>query len=94
MSSTSMVEPSAINIQSGVRLGATVRRFLGVGLALLVLFILLSVTQENFLGYSNLMNILRTNSVLFVAGVGLTFVIVGQGLDLSIAHWWRWAACF
>ncbi len=30
------------------------------------------------------MNILRTNSVLFVAGVGLTFVIVGQGLDLSI----------
>jgi ribose transport system permease protein len=73
-----------MNIRHGVRLGVAVRRFLGVGLALLVLFVLLSVTQENFLRYSNLMNILRTNSVLFVAGVGLTFVIVGQGLDLSI----------
>jgi ribose transport system permease protein len=84
MSSTSMVEPNAINIQSGARFGITVRRFLGVGLALVVLFVVLSITQENFLRYSNLMNILRTNSVLFVAGVGLTFVIVGQGLDLSI----------
>jgi ribose transport system permease protein len=84
MSSTSMVEPNAINIQSGARLGVTIRRFLGVGLALLVLFVVLSLTQENFLRYSNLMNILRTNAVLFVAGVGLTFVIVGQGLDLSI----------
>ena len=42
------------------------------------------MTQENFFRYSNIMNILRTNAVLFVAAVGLTFVIVGQGLDLSI----------
>ena len=68
----------------GLRLGLVVRQFLGIGLALVLLIIVLSVTQENFLRYSNVMNILRTNSVLFVAAVGLTFVIVGQGLDLSI----------
>lgn len=85
MSSASMLEREPVGFGSqSLRLGSAVRRFLGVGLALLLLIALLSVTQENFFRYSNIMNILRTNAVLFVAAVGLTFVIVGQGLDLSI----------
>ena len=83
MSSASVAERKT-TANSPVRLGAAVRRFLGVGLALLVLIAVLSITQENFLRYSNIMNVLRTNSVLFVVAVGLTFVIVSQGLDLSI----------
>lgn len=66
------------------RLAAGVRRYIGVGAALIVLILFLSLTQDNFLRYSNIMNILRTNAVLFVVAVGLTFVIVSQGLDLSV----------
>jgi ribose transport system permease protein len=65
-------------------LAAIARRYLGVGTALVILVVFLSVTQENFLTYANIMNILRTNAVLFVVAVGLTFVIVSQGLDLSV----------
>jgi ribose/xylose/arabinose/galactoside ABC-type transport system permease subunit len=77
----------APTLDAGPRRAARVsaaRRFLGVGAALIVLIVLLAVTQENFFRYSNIMNILRTNAVLFVVSVGLTFVIVSQGLDLSI----------
>jgi ribose transport system permease protein len=65
-------------------LAAVARRYLGVGAALVVLVVFLSVTQENFLTYANVMNILRTNAVLFVVAVGLTFVIISLGLDLSV----------
>ncbi len=85
MSSASVAErKTTANSPARRYVGAAVRRFLGVGLALLVLIAVLSLTQENFLRYSNIMNVLRTNSVLFVVAVGLTFVIVSQGLDLSI----------
>lgn len=63
---------------------AIIRRYIGVGAALVVLIAVLSLTQPNFATFSNAMNILRTNSVLFVAAVGLSFVIISQGLDLSI----------
>ncbi|MFB8385727.1 ABC transporter permease [Microbacterium sp. NPDC055910] len=59
-------------------------RYLGVGAALIVLVLVLAVTQENFLTYGNILNILRTNSVLFVIAVGMTFVIISGGLDLSL----------
>ncbi len=66
------------------RLEAVSTRYLGVGAALVILVIVMAVTQENFFTYANAMNILRTNSVLFVVAVGLTFVIISGGLDLSV----------
>lgn len=66
------------------RLRGALRRYIGVGAALLLLVIVLSVTQEQFLTTSNLMNVLRTNAVLFVVAVGVTFVIISTGLDLSV----------
>lgn len=68
----------------GRSLGSLALRYLGVGAALIVLIVLLALTQENFLTYGNILNILRTNAVLFVVAVGLTFVIIGGGLDLSL----------
>lgn len=65
-------------------LGQLALRYLGVGAALIVLVVLLAVTQENFFTYGNIMNILRTNAVLFVVATGLTFVIISGGLDLSV----------
>ena len=79
--------PSTLYTSRGEHARASVvmlRRYLGVGAALLLLILVLSLTQENFLRYSNITNILRTNAVLFVVAVGLTFVIISQGLDLSI----------
>lgn len=66
------------------RVASLATRYLGVGAALLILVTFLALTQENFFTYANAMNILRTNSVLFVVAVGLTFVIISGGLDLSV----------
>ena len=71
--------------------GGALRRFrgaamnyLGVGSVLLVLVVLLTVTQDSFLTYGNLINILETNSTLLVVSVGLTFVLLVGGFDLSV----------
>lgn len=63
---------------------ALARRYVGVGAALTLLVVLLAVTQERFLTLANIMNVLRTSAVLFVVGVGLTYVVVSTGLDLSV----------
>lgn len=76
--------PAAPAPAAGLTTAAFLRRYAGVGAALVALIAILALTQDNFLKYNNIMNILRTNSVLFVAAVGLTFVIVSQGLDLSV----------
>jgi ribose transport system permease protein len=81
---TSVTGEPALPVAVRATRGDIARRYLGVGAALVVLVILLAVTQENFLTYGNVMNVLRTNAVLFVVSTGLTFVIVSQGLDLSV----------
>lgn len=58
--------------------------YLGVGGALVVLFVYLSATQENFATWTNVKIILETNAVLLVVSVGLTFVLLVGGLDLSM----------
>jgi len=76
--------PGASPEAGASRLRGVLRRYLGVGAALLLLVMVLSVTQEQFLTTSNLMNVLRTNAVLFVVAVGVTYVIISTGLDLSV----------
>jgi len=84
MTST-LVTPDASAVRSPrAALASALRRYVGVGAALVVLIVVLALTQENFLTYANIMNILRTNAVLFVVATGLTFVIIGRGLDLSV----------
>lgn len=60
------------------------RRESGVFLALLVLFIILSVSSPYFLQPVNLINILRQISLIAIIGVGMTFLIIGGEFDLSI----------
>ena len=38
-----------------------------------------------FLTWDNLMNIVKSNSVVFVLAIGATFVVISGGIDLSIA---------
>ncbi|MHB8246642.1 MAG: ABC transporter permease [Acidimicrobiales bacterium] len=60
------------------------RGFLGAGIVLVVLVVVLASTESTFLTAGNLKNVLVTNSPLFVVAVGMTFVMISSGFDLSI----------
>lgn len=52
--------------------------------ALVVLFLLSSVSSPYFLQVENLLNILRQVSYTGIIGLGMTFVIISGGIDLSV----------
>jgi ribose transport system permease protein len=51
---------------------------------LLVIFVVFSVTQADFLTSSNIQNLLSSVSILFVISIGMTFVVLTGGIDLSV----------
>jgi len=55
-------------------------RLIGVAM----LGIALTLSSDAFLTVSNLLNVLRQASLIFLSASGLTLVIVGAGLDLSV----------
>lgn len=60
------------------------RRELGIGVALLVLCLGLWISNPDFLGQSNAINTLRQISMLGIFAIGMGFVIISGGIDLSI----------
>jgi ribose transport system permease protein len=75
----------------GLRVGSTWDRFraaldtyAGVGGVLLALCVYLSITQDTFLTWENWLIILEANAVVLVVSVGLTFVLLNGGFDLSL----------
>lgn len=52
--------------------------------ALVVLFIFSSLASEYFLNFRNITNILRQSSYTGIIALGLTFVIIAEGIDLSV----------
>ena len=61
------------------------RRHTGVLVALVLLCVYLSITQDVFLTWGNLTNIAKSNSVVFLLAIGATFVVISGGIDLSVA---------
>ncbi|MFC0309950.1 ribose ABC transporter permease [Gallibacterium trehalosifermentans] len=53
-------------------------------IALLVLIVTVSLISPNFFTIDNLLNILRQTSVNAIIAVGMTFVILTAGIDLSV----------
>ena len=53
-------------------------------IALAILFIVSALASEHFLKFRNLTNILRQVSYTGTIALGMTFVIVGAGIDLSV----------
>jgi len=53
-------------------------------IALLLLIIVVSALNPNFFTVDNLLNILRQTSVNAIIAVGMTFVILTAGIDLSV----------
>jgi ribose transport system permease protein len=60
-------------------------RYAGVVVALVLVCVYLSLTQDVFLTGDNLSNIAKSNTVVLVLAVGATFVVVSAGIDLSTA---------
>ena len=56
----------------------------GSFVALLVLILVSSFLSPYFLKFQNLMNILRQVSYIGIIALGMTFVIIGGGIDLSV----------
>jgi ribose transport system permease protein len=59
-------------------------RNLGLVAVLVLLAVVGVVTAETFLTTSNLLTILTSASIIGVLTVGMTFVIIGGGIDLSV----------
>ncbi len=60
--------------------------FVLIGL-LIVFAVLCNVIQDrNFLSLANLLNILGQNAYLVIIGVGITFIMLGGGMDLSTGY--------
>jgi ribose transport system permease protein len=75
---------------AGSSLGGLVRRFAlgrytGVLIGLVAICVYLSLTQEVFLTWSNFQNIFRANAVVLILAIGMTFVVITAGIDLSVA---------
>ncbi|MGK5111732.1 MULTISPECIES: ABC transporter permease [unclassified Geodermatophilus] len=69
----------------GSFLSGPVGRNLGLVIALAILCIVGAITApEQFLDVDNVLTILRQASVIGVVSIGMTFVIIGGGIDLSV----------
>lgn len=63
-----------------------------IGVALVA--VALALSSDAFMTASNLLNVLRQASMIFLSASGLTLVIVGAGLDLSVGANLGLSACF
>lgn len=63
--------------------GAFVRRY-GAVIALVLLILLATLSSDRFLTLNNSLNVLRQISIVGVLALGMTFVILTAGIDLSV----------
>jgi ribose transport system permease protein len=61
-----------------------VRIYLAIVALLVVFTVFLSITQPSFATLANFVTILESNSVLLLVSIGLTFVLITAGFDLSV----------
>jgi ribose transport system permease protein len=59
-------------------------RYAVVLLLLIGIFCFFSATQPDFLSQANIENLLTGSSILFVVSIGMTFVVLTGGIDLSV----------
>lgn len=63
--------------------GQILQRY-GIFIALAVMCLTLAVISENFLSTRNILNVLRQTSINGILAIGMTFVILTRGIDLSV----------
>jgi ribose/xylose/arabinose/galactoside ABC-type transport system permease subunit len=60
------------------------RQLLPFGSLMLIVCILAALRPDTFLSMDNLLNVLRRSSVYGIIAIGMTFVIISGGIDLSV----------
>src|SRR5688572_26622617 len=65
----------------------------GILLALLILIAVGATLSPHFLTVANIANVARQASIVGILGIGMTFVILTAGIDLSLG-WGRGLAAF
>lgn len=53
---------------------------------LLILVLFFGIFSENFFSFRNIMNLLSQNAYLLIASIGITFVMMSSGMDLSVGY--------
>jgi ribose/xylose/arabinose/galactoside ABC-type transport system permease subunit len=76
-------KPAGPALRQGGALGEIWRR-LGVTIAFVLLVVLASLLSHRFLTVANLLNVLRQVSIVGILAIGMTFVILTRGIDLSV----------
>lgn len=70
-------------------------KVLGIGILLIVLWAVLAISvPESFLTGNNIENLLRRTAMYGILGIGVSFVIITAGIDLSIGSMVCLSACF
>ncbi|MCY7300038.1 MAG: ABC transporter permease [Ilumatobacteraceae bacterium] len=75
---------SRVGSSTWVRVRHALDTYAGVGGVLVLLCVYLSFTQDIFFTWNNWLTILEANAVVLVVAVGLTFVLLNGGIDLSL----------
>lgn len=57
---------------------------LGIFIPLLLICVVTSVINPAFIGVGNVINLLRSISITLIGAIGMTFVLISGGLDLSV----------
>jgi len=65
-------------------MGKFLRQLLPFGSLMLIVCILAALRPDTFLSMDNLLNVLRRSSVYGIIAIGMTFVIISGGIDLSV----------
>jgi len=83
---------TAISRTSGKYSAKSILESFGIGIALLLLIVFFSVTTEHFLSSNNITNILSQVTINLILAIGMTFVILIGGIDLSVGSVMAFAA--
>jgi inositol transport system permease protein len=66
-----------------IQIKQTMRKY-GIVIVLLLMIIVLSIVQPAFLSATNIFNVLTQSSIFGIMALGMTFVIISKGIDLSV----------
>lgn len=84
MTQTTVNQATPPEVSTRRRLSLGNLRQFGLIAALLVVMVAFAFASDHFLTVSNLMNVVRQMSVTAIVAVGMTFVIISGGIDLSV----------
>lgn len=68
---------SSLSVRNGIRK-------YGIIIVLILMIIMLSIVQPAFLSATNIFNVLTQSCIFGIMALGMTFVIISKGIDLSV----------